>query len=66
MKIMTVHLSARNERRNRRRAAALTFLVTFLIMAGVLYAGSPELQSLLDQWINEVLGTSPQAGKIQP
>lgn len=62
---MTAHLSVRNERRNRRRAMALTFLITASVLAGVIYAGSPEVQSLVDQWITGILGASPQA-EVQP
>lgn len=62
---MTVHLTARNERRNRRRAMVLTVLVTASALAGVIYAGSPEVQSLVDQWITGILGASPQA-EVQP
>lgn len=62
---MTAHLAVRNERRNRRRAMALTVLITASVLAGVIYAGSPEVQSLLDQWIMGLLGGAPQA-EVQP
>lgn len=62
---MTTNVSARNERRNRRRAMTLTFLITSAAVAGVLYAGNPEWQLLIDHLIAEVLGTSPQA-EVQP